>query len=591
MRELRLVFGFSTGASAAVVAIFLGGLGLGSRILGRRTDSIERPLEFYGKLELGIAASAAVTPALLWLVRQVYLVLGGSLAMGAIMGSVVRLVLSALVLLVPTFLMGGTLPAASRAVETDEDSDRRRMAVLYGANTLGAVVGTALSTFWLLEVLGTRYTLWAACLFNAGIALLAISIGKKIVVRDRDGNGETEAGDAAPEPAADDLAPRRFVLAASCIVGFAFTLMELVWYRMLAPLLGGSTYTFGLILAVALAGIGLGAAALRPRVADAPGHALGAGDHDGAGGRVPGPAVRPRRPPRGFRGADPAAGRLRVPGLHPDLDAGHGDRRLPRGPRGRVSVSPARRPPGPRPPGRGRGRRHGLRLEHARCHRRLAGRGFRPAAHPVRHGDLEGGHPALGRPERLDNLALPARGGKNRPPGSAGRVVHRGERAPDPGDRADRGVAAQPHRRRPRPPRGPDPQPDPGLETRSAAQPPLGRGRPREQRRLDQDARRLGLRHQREGRRELARRRGDAGDERHGGSRAPSQRAQRDGGRPRHRIDGGMAGAASLGRARGRRRARSGDPRRRARLRVRSTATCSRTPRSTSRSETPASTS
>jgi len=259
MRELRLVFGFSTAASAAVVAIFLGGLGLGSRLLGRRADAAERPLEFYGRLELGIAASAAITPGLLWLVRKLYLALGGSLAMGIVFGSVVRLVLSALVLLVPTFLMGGTLPAASRAVETDDDSDRRRMAVLYGANTLGAVVGTAISTFWLLEALGTRATLWAACLFNAAIALAAIAIGKKVVIRDADAAARAEAEPAsgrAPEP----LAPRRFVLAASCVVGFAFTLMELVWYRMLAPLLGGSTYTFGLILAVALAGIGLGAA-------------------------------------------------------------------------------------------------------------------------------------------------------------------------------------------------------------------------------------------------------------------------------------------------------------------------------------------
>lgn len=261
MRELRLVFGFSTAASAAVVAIFLGGLGLGSRMLGRRADATERPLEFYGRLELLIAASAALTPALLWLVRRLYLALGGSLTLGLVGGSAVRLLLSALVLLVPTFLMGGTLPAASRAVETDDDADRRRMAVLYGANTLGAVVGTALSTFWLLEVLGTRYTLWAACLFNAAIGLAAVALGKCIVIRDAgapEGNRPL-AADVGGGLA--ELAPRRFVLAASCVVGFAFTLMELVWYRMLAPLLGGSTYTFGLILAVALAGIGLGAAA------------------------------------------------------------------------------------------------------------------------------------------------------------------------------------------------------------------------------------------------------------------------------------------------------------------------------------------
>ncbi len=78
MRELRLIFGFSTGASAAVVAIFMGGLGIGSWFLGRRADRALRPLRFYGRLELAIAASAAVSPALLWLVRLAYIASGGS---------------------------------------------------------------------------------------------------------------------------------------------------------------------------------------------------------------------------------------------------------------------------------------------------------------------------------------------------------------------------------------------------------------------------------------------------------------------------------------------------------------------------------
>src|SRR5512141_2662877 len=118
MRELRLVFGFSTAASAAVLAIFMGGLGIGSWILGRRADLAARPLAFYGKLELAIAGSAAVTPALLWLVRLAYVSLGGSAQLGLLGGTVLRIFFSALVLAVPTVLMGGTLPAATRAVET-----------------------------------------------------------------------------------------------------------------------------------------------------------------------------------------------------------------------------------------------------------------------------------------------------------------------------------------------------------------------------------------------------------------------------------------------------------------------------------------
>src|SRR4029077_2432088 len=90
-----------------------------------------------------------------------------------------RILLSALVLSVPTVLMGGTLPAATRAVETDEDSGRRLLALLYGANTLGAGAGTLLSPFFLLENLGTRETLWAGCAVNALVGLAAVLLAGK----------------------------------------------------------------------------------------------------------------------------------------------------------------------------------------------------------------------------------------------------------------------------------------------------------------------------------------------------------------------------------------------------------------------------
>jgi spermidine synthase len=259
-RELRLIFGASTAASAAVLAIFMGGLGLGGALLGARVDRDKRPLAFYANLELLIALSAAVTPLLVGLVRTVYVALGGTVSLGLGVGSLVRLLLATLVLAVPTLLMGGTLPAAARAAETPEDVRRRALAVLYGLNTLGAVAGAAASTFLLFEVFGTRTTLWLASLLNVLVALVARSVAR----------GLPEQGEVLPVPAsapgladagAAPLPPRPFVLAAAALVGFAFFLMEMVWYRMMSPLLGGSTFTFGLILMVALAGIGLGGAA------------------------------------------------------------------------------------------------------------------------------------------------------------------------------------------------------------------------------------------------------------------------------------------------------------------------------------------
>jgi len=196
MRELRLVFGFSTAASAAVVAIFMGGLGLGGWILGRRADLATRPLAFYGWLEIAVTASAAVTAGLLWLVRAAYIAVGGSVRLGIAGGTVARLLLSAIVLAVPTVLMGGTLPAATRAAESDEDAGRRFLALLYGSNTLGAVAGTLLSTFYLLERLGTRETLWAACAVNAAVGFAAVVLARGMTPV------EPSVIEAAPAPVA-----------------------------------------------------------------------------------------------------------------------------------------------------------------------------------------------------------------------------------------------------------------------------------------------------------------------------------------------------------------------------------------------------
>src|SRR5437763_1461848 len=116
-REFRLIFGASTAATAAVLALFTAGLGAGGLFFGGRADRHRDPARLYGRLELAIAASSAATPALLWLAKKQYLALGGTQTLGMALGTSVRLLFSALVLAVPTFLMGGTLPAAVRAVE------------------------------------------------------------------------------------------------------------------------------------------------------------------------------------------------------------------------------------------------------------------------------------------------------------------------------------------------------------------------------------------------------------------------------------------------------------------------------------------
>jgi spermidine synthase len=265
LREFRLIFGASTAASAAVLAIFIGGLGIGGLLLGARADRHPRPLLLYSMLEAIVAVAAAASPLLIALARAIYLASGGSLRLGLTAATVERLALSVLVLAIPTIAMGGTLPAAARAVTRHGDVRRQDLATLYGVNTLGAVAGCVLSTFFLLELYGTRRTLWLAAAINVLVAVAARAIERR-AVDTRDLASAQAAGlaraTALPEldpPVSAALAgPLPFLLLASGTVGFAFFLMELVWYRMLGPLLGGSVFTFGLVLAVALAGIGLG---------------------------------------------------------------------------------------------------------------------------------------------------------------------------------------------------------------------------------------------------------------------------------------------------------------------------------------------
>lgn len=251
-REFRLVFGATTAASSAVLAVFMAGLGLGNLLLGRFADRVRRPLALYAALEAGIAVTVALSPVAVDFFRGVFIATGGQSSLGMPLATAVRLGMAAAVLAVPTFLMGGTLPAAACAVTRPADRSRRGAAWLYGCNTLGAVAGTLGATFFLLERLGNRGTLWLACVLAVLVALMALWLARGTAA-------SPETGVEVETPAASG-APGGLVCFAAAAAGFAFFVMELVWYRMLGPILGGTTFTFGLILAVALAGIGLGAA-------------------------------------------------------------------------------------------------------------------------------------------------------------------------------------------------------------------------------------------------------------------------------------------------------------------------------------------
>src|SRR5512144_2347069 len=177
VRLLYQSFGSTLQSVTTVVAAYMGGLGLGAWLFGRRADRHPRPAALYGRLEILIGLFGLVSPIVLSLAQQAYLAIARGLPEGSGVSVALRFGLAGAVLLVPTTLMGGTLPVLTRAfTAADRDRLRTHLGRLYGINTLGAVLGTALAGFVLIEHVGIRASLLGTALVNLGIGFVALRI-------------------------------------------------------------------------------------------------------------------------------------------------------------------------------------------------------------------------------------------------------------------------------------------------------------------------------------------------------------------------------------------------------------------------------
>ena len=145
LRMLGLVFGHTVYAITTVLAAFMAGLGLGSVLFGRRAARFPDPIRAYGLLEIGIGISCALIPVFIWLASSVYVGLYRVLSASYATFGLIQFVLVFALLLVPTTLMGGTLPVLSQALVRREAGIGRTVGALYAMNTFGAVAGVILA--------------------------------------------------------------------------------------------------------------------------------------------------------------------------------------------------------------------------------------------------------------------------------------------------------------------------------------------------------------------------------------------------------------------------------------------------------------
>src|SRR5437762_1480218 len=233
VRVLYQSFGSTIQSVTTVVAAYMGGLGLGAWLFGRITDRSPRPAVLYGKLEIAIGVFGIISPLVLGLAHWIYLGTAGALALGGGASVALRFGLAALVLMIPTTLMGGTLPVLTRALMgEDRGLLKPSLGRLYGLNTLGAMTGTALAGFFLIEFVGVRASLWATAAINLAIGAAAISLG-----RQESASGTPPAPPAPPAPpTADHL--RTLALALLALTAFASLLDEIAWTRVLVMIVG-----------------------------------------------------------------------------------------------------------------------------------------------------------------------------------------------------------------------------------------------------------------------------------------------------------------------------------------------------------------
>ena len=262
VRLLYQSFGSTIQSVTTVVAAYMGGLGLGAWLLGRRADRHPHPAALYGRLEILIGLFGLVSPLVLGLAQQAYVAIARGFPPGSGASVAVRFGLAGFVLLAPTTLMGGTLPVLTRAF-TAADRSRLRASLgrLYGINTLGAVLGTALAGFILIEHVGIRASLFGTAAVNLGIGFAAMRLATLF-----------ETSVPAPAPASLPDRPAPLALYRTAVVLLALTAFvsladEIAWTRVLVMVVGGSTYAFTFVLLCFLLGIGIGSALVARRSA------------------------------------------------------------------------------------------------------------------------------------------------------------------------------------------------------------------------------------------------------------------------------------------------------------------------------------
>lgn len=261
-KYLSLILGSTVQAQTVVLAVFMGGLAIGNRLFGHRAAKFESPVLVYGILEMIIGVYAFFFPKFYSAGDAVFVAIGSKFASVGALLFVLKLSISLCLLLLPTVLMGGTLPLLASWIQRQPGIESgARVGIFYATNSLGAVFGAGLAGFVLVQGLGMVSSLELTGLANVAIGVAGFIIGKREMIFGHTSFRQPEVDNAAALAAPPAPSPFRFGL----LVGFTGAVsmgLEVLYSRALALIAGGSLQAFALVLMSFILGIGLGSAIL-----------------------------------------------------------------------------------------------------------------------------------------------------------------------------------------------------------------------------------------------------------------------------------------------------------------------------------------
>ena len=257
MRQLSLFFGSDVYATTITLGTFMGGLSLGSYISGLVGDNLKKPILVYGIIEILIAISAAMFPLVIFgmdgIFRSIY---QDYFFDQSLIYHLFRFLISILTLLIPTIFMGATLPLLIREFADKKNTLGEKVAFFYSINTLGALIGTVVAGFVLIQIAGIKISTTIMIITNLAIGFLAIIFN--YIKPNRNLDLDSKNSNLQDQKVISYKFESNYILFSTFLTGMGALALEVVWTRILVKSFSGTTHSFSIMLACFLLGIFLG---------------------------------------------------------------------------------------------------------------------------------------------------------------------------------------------------------------------------------------------------------------------------------------------------------------------------------------------